>query len=50
VFGDIGDPELIRARSAEVTINQVTGSTHRNEVSLPTSTLGQAAQLQLLHD
>jgi hypothetical protein len=50
MFGDIGYPELIRARSTEITIDQVTGRSHRNEVPLPATTLRQTTQLQLLHD
>jgi hypothetical protein len=50
MFGNIGDPELIRTGCGEVTLHQVTGRSHRNEVPLPATTLRQTTQLQLLHD
>lgn len=50
MFGDVGDPELIRARGTEIAIDQVTGRSHGNEVPLPATTLRQTTQLQLLHD
>lgn len=45
---DIGDPDLIRTGCGEVTLHQVAGSTHGNQVTPCCATLMWALELQFL--